>query len=109
MKKLISLAALAAFLFGVGFVQADDAKKDKKKADRGPDAAFKKADANSDGKLSADEFKKMGEARAKAKGREGKPNAGDKAFKRLDANSDGAVSLEEFKKTSERKKKKDPK
>jgi Ca2+-binding EF-hand superfamily protein len=53
------------------------------------DAQFKKLDANSDAKLTVEEFvaKRTGDKAEMAK----------KAFARLDKNSDGSLSLEEFK------------
>ena len=63
---------------------------------------FKKLDANSDGKVTKEEFAKFAENKPKATA---KPGASDKLFSKLDANGDGALSAEEFKKLSERKKK----
>jgi len=90
MKKVLIAAMVAMFALGTcaapGFA-ADDEKADK---------AFKKLDANGDGKLSVEEFvgKRTGDKAEKAK----------KLFAKLDKNSDNFVSLEEFK---ARKKKKD--
>ncbi len=88
MKKF-SLAALVLAIAGVlaipvmaeeGQADADKpAKKDKMEA-------FKKADANADGKLSLDEFKTMST----------KGNA-EKKFKAADADKDGFVTPEELK------------
>ncbi len=88
MRHTLTMIALAlatgAF---VTTLQAAD-KKD-------PETVFAKLDANSDKKLSLDEFKgkKDGEAATKA----------EKAFKRLDKDSDGSVSLEEFKARGKKK------
>jgi Ca2+-binding EF-hand superfamily protein len=85
MRKLVSwtLAALFATVVSV----APAAAQEKKAPD--PEAAFKRLDKNSDGKLTAEEFvaKRTGDKAEMAK----------KAFARLDKNSDGSLSLEEFK------------
>jgi Ca2+-binding EF-hand superfamily protein len=85
MRKLLSWAVLAAFV--VGFSAAPLQAADKAAPDL--DAQFKKLDANSDAKLSSEEFiaKRTGDKAEKAK----------EAFKRLDKNNDGSLSLEEFK------------
>ena len=90
-----------------GGVRADDeaAKPKKKKLD--PEMLFKKLDANEDGYLSLEEFKKFGEM---GKGKLAEhPERLEKMFKKLDADNDGKVSLEEFKKIGDlnKKKKKD--
>lgn len=60
---------------------------------------FKKLDANSDGKISLDEFKKLHDVMPKAKKEK---SAGsqkvdlEKVFKHLDKNSDGFISKAEF-------------
>lgn len=77
MKAFLTLALCLGFTIPV--LAADKPKKD-------PEAAFKKLDTNSDGKVSKDEFK------AKAKDAE----KADKAFAKMDKNSDGFLSLEEF-------------
>ncbi len=109
---------------GQGQSQGQDQGKGKGKGqDRGqgkrPDfeSLFKRADANNDGKLSQDEFKKLpmfgggknaakGESKGKGQGR-GRDMA-DAIFKKLDTDNDGSISLDEFKKMAERRKKKDP-
>ena len=58
---------------------------------------FKKADANNDGKVTLDEFKKATE---NAPGGRLKDMA-DKIFTRLDSDADGALSAEELKKAGE--------
>src|SRR5262249_56232655 len=65
------------------------------------EAAFKRMDANSDGKISLEEFKKAMEARPQGKLKDN-PEMAAKIFQRMDANSDGFVSLEEFKKAREK-------
>ena len=74
---------------------------DKAKPKRNPEMLFKKLDTNNDGKLTLDEFKKLGELR---KGKENGKGGGkmlDKLFQRLDADKDGTLSLAEFKKIGE--------
>ena len=106
MFRLMSAVAVASVLFVAGGVRADDddAKPKKKKLD--PEMLFKKLDANSDGSLSLEEFKKFGEM---GKGKLAEhPEMLEKMFKKLDTDNDGKLSLEEFKKIGElRKKKKD--
>jgi Ca2+-binding EF-hand superfamily protein len=105
MIRFLSALAVAGVLLAAGGVRADDeAKPKKKKLD--PEMLFKKLDANDDGSLSLEEFKKFGEM---GKGKLAEhPELLEKMFKKLDANNDGKVSLEEFKKIGElRKKKKD--
>jgi hypothetical protein len=65
------------------------------------EAAFKRMDANGDGKISLDEFKKAAEGRAQGKLKDN-PEMAKKIFERMDANGDGFVSLEEFKKAREK-------
>jgi Ca2+-binding EF-hand superfamily protein len=64
---------------------------------------FKKLDTNGDGKLSKDEFAKMGKG---AKANAGNNKKTDKLFQKLDTNNDGFLSLDEFKKIGYAKKKK---
>ena len=97
MKRVLTWICLFGFLAGlVGSAAAQEKKPEKKKPDR--EAAFKKMDKDSDGKLTIAEFK----ANKKGKALE---NA-DKAFARLDKNKDSSVSLEEFKTPAAPKKKK---
>lgn len=81
-RFLLCVAAAGVLAFGVVVpgMAADDAKAE---------AAFKKMDKNSDGKVSEEEFvgKRTGEKADKAKSQ----------FKKLDKDSDGSLSLEEFK------------
>ena len=90
MRRFLSWTLSAAFVLGLGLAPLSAA--DKPKPDL--DATFKKLDANSDGKLTEEEFlgKRKGDAIEKGK----------MQFKRLDKNSDASLSLEEFK---DRKKK----
>jgi Ca2+-binding EF-hand superfamily protein len=110
MKRFLS----AMTVFGValalsGVVTADEAKA-KGKGGKGtkkmnPEALFKKLDANGDGKISPDEFKKLAELGKGGKLKE-HPEVLEKIFGRLDTNKDGSLSLEEFKKFGEMRKKK---
>ena len=63
-----------------------------------PEKAFKKFDANGDGKISREEWKRLVEAAPKLKDN---PKAADFIFDRLDANKDGFLSLDEYKKIVE--------
>jgi hypothetical protein len=94
MKTLITGLTFAALLACTTSTFAGPGAKGERKP-RDPDQIFKKLDANSDGKLTFEEFKgQRPEERAK------------KAFARMDANNDSAISREEFK-LPERKKKND--
>jgi Ca2+-binding EF-hand superfamily protein len=77
----------------VGAIRADDPQQ---KPGRDPGKLFKKLDTNNDGKLSKEEFLKLGE---RAQGR--RQQALEKIFNRLDANHDGSLTPEEFKKFTE--------
>jgi Ca2+-binding EF-hand superfamily protein len=69
------------------------------KRPRSPEAAFKRLDANGDGRIDKTEFERRAKDEAKR----------EKAFARVDGNGDGSISLEEFteiaKKRAERAKK----
>lgn len=87
MKKVLLTACAFCFALTVSVsLFAADEKPEKK---RDLDAAFKKMDADKDGKLSLEEFvgKRTDEKAEMAK----------KAFTRKDKNKDGSLSLEEFK------------
>src|SRR5262245_15171690 len=99
LATLVLAVVVASVL--VGTAAADDAKpgKGEGKGKRDGAALFKRLDANNDGKITLDEFKKLGErAQGKVKDR---PELGERLFKRLDANNDGAISPEEAKKLGE--------
>lgn len=83
MKALTTILAVLAL--GTFAVNAQD----KGKAKMTPEEAFKKKDANSDGKVSKEEFTKTKDA-TKADGLA-------KMFDVKDKNKDGSLDLEEFK------------
>jgi EF hand len=100
----------ASLAFGLG-VRADDKPGAGKPGAGKPGAGkpgggmmlaklFVKADANGDGKVSLEEFKK-----AIANAPQGRlkdhPEAAERLFKRVDANGDGFVTQDEIKKASE--------
>lgn len=117
-RKLFLTVAVAAFAAPV--VLADDEKKTDDKAEKKGKLAgkvdkskmFDMMDANTDGKLSKDEFKtgmeKVAEKlKEKAADKGGKAagalekigdKLGEKMFDKLDADKDGSVSKEEFEK-----------
>jgi hypothetical protein len=102
---VIGLAGVVG-LSGEGFGSADPPKAKAKTADL--EELFKKLDADNDGKLSKDEFKKIGDA-VGAKGQvKGAPFGGalkdaiiEKVFEKLDADGDGTLTMDEFKKLPE--------
>jgi cytochrome c553 len=63
-----------------------------------PEAAFKRGDANGDGKLSKEEFLKQA---AEAPRLKGNPDLAKQLFERLDTNRDGVLTLEEFRKVAQ--------
>lgn len=102
MAKVVGLLGLAAGLFclsAAGF-GADDEFKKKAKID--PDTFFKKLDANSDGKLSRDEFLKLAD-RVKDKDKDRVRDRLAKTFDRLDPQRKG-LTKEQFKVFLEMKK-----
>jgi hypothetical protein len=68
-----------------------------------PEQVFCKADADGDGKISREEWKKFREAAPKFKANP----KGDFIFDQLDTNKDGFLTLEEFRKIADLRKKKD--
>lgn len=117
MKSAWIFASLTAFALFAGSALAEDKPAEKKPGDgkrpakgkfdgkgKGPigEGMFKRLDADSDGKVSKDEFKKLADLGPGGKLKE-KPELLDRIFNRLDANGDGSISAEEFKKFSEEK------
>lgn len=121
MNKFLGLAAAVALVLGLAApTHADDADKKKKKKDAASDvtALFAKLDANTDKKVSKDEFDAFKGFATPKPGKETKEPKGlaeqrAEWFKTLDANGDKALSAEEFAKVKEvavaAKKKKDAK
>jgi len=100
MSRRFAFLSVVALFIGAGWSTAADDNKPK----RDPEALFKKLDADGDGKLTLEEFKKLGELGAgKLKD---KPELLERIFKKLDANGDSSLTLEEFKKLGELRKKK---
>lgn len=95
------LALIWVLAIAPGIVEAAGKAKKKQK---GPDAQFKQLDSNKDGKVSKDEFSKVGELGKKKKMIKAKKI--DKMFSALDTNNDGSLSQEEFKKIGDVMKKK---
>ena len=101
MKKLLVGTVVCVAVIGVvGSAFAEDAAKPKKKK-LDPSAVFAKMDANSDGKISVDEFvgKKEGDAAEKSK----------KTFTKKDKDSDGFLTKAEMAPKAKKTKKKDAK
>src|SRR5438477_10325486 len=112
-RKLVLLAVAALLCAGTAAV-ADDEKKpdDPKPTDKKPEPAkgkgkldkgklFARLDADGDGKLTREEFKKFAEMvrdRLQARGKGGKLPAGlgEKLLDRLDADQDGVIAKEEY-------------
>jgi len=104
MKRWFAMAGLFTLMVAVGAACGDDTKSGSKKgknARGGPEAVFKKMDANGDGFISLDEFKKAIESRPQSKLKD-HPEMIDKVFQRMDTNGDGKISLEEFKAAREK-------
>lgn len=91
MKHLTGI--LLTLVLGLSAAQGADEKPGRERGERrGPDPerAFKRLDANSDGKVTLEEFKA---------GPAGKRDAtkAEEIFKKIDADGSGDVTLEEFK------------
>ena len=101
-------AALVLGLFCTATVEADDEKKaDAKKATKLDKAKlFERIDADKDGKITKEEYKKffdglMEKMKDAGKGEKlaGKMDGlADKSFEKLDADKDGKITKEEFEK-----------
>jgi Ca2+-binding EF-hand superfamily protein len=94
--KVILAVVVGAFVLS-GSVRADDAAKKKKAAVTPAAEAFKKLDANNDGKLTQEEFKNIATVVTIPKAKKGAA-AFDAAaaFKKLDKNEDGKLTAEEY-------------
>src|SRR5438105_1106589 len=103
-KRMLGVAVIAVLV--VGFSNparaGDDAAKAKKKKAPavGSAEAFKKLDANNDGKLDQDEFNKLGTVMTVPKGKKGAAFGLVPVFKKLDANNDGKLTPDEFTKVA---------
>src|SRR6266404_3172707 len=106
MKRWFVLAGVLTLSIVVATVQGGDDQpaggkrpggKGKGKGGNTVEAAFKKMDANGDGKITLEEFKKAVESRPQGKLKDN-PEMAAKVFERMDANGDGFVTLDEFKK-----------
>lgn len=86
MKRLdVALMGAVAVLAMTPAVMAKEGGEKEGHKGGGPEAFFKKADANVDGKLSLDEFKAVS-----------KGGDADAKFKKADADADGSLTLEEL-------------
>ncbi|MCS7016380.1 MAG: EF-hand domain-containing protein [Gemmatales bacterium] len=92
MLRLLLALVLSTSVGYAGVAAADADNKATKKADK-QQALFKKLDANNDGKISLDEFRKVVDFHPKLKE---KATALNKRFSKLDTNADGFLSQEEF-------------
>ena len=117
MNRIAGVAAAAAAVLALASgARADDPKKEDAKPERPgggalakllPEMLFKKLDADGDGKITKDEFKKLGEMISQFGQGKLKDNPElmekilDKMFERLDADGDGKLTEEEFKKLGE--------
>jgi len=90
--KLITTTITALAITSLTAFGADEAKKEKGKAT--PEQMFTRKDANSDGKLSKEEFTKGAKDAAKA----------ETQFGKLDKDSSGDISKEEFMAMANKKK-----
>lgn len=97
-KYTLVLIMAAATAFGISALAEEGAGgKHKKGEGRNPDAIFAKMDANSDGKVSKDEFVAAQEARAKKSGHEMKKEDIEARFAKIDTDKDGLLTKEELK------------
>jgi Ca2+-binding EF-hand superfamily protein len=100
------LAAAVLGLFCAATTQADDEKKDKKTAKFDKAKLFERIDADKDGKITKEEYKKFFEGVAEKMKESGKGakiadklgDVADRSFEKMDADKDGKVTKEEFEK-----------
>ena len=109
-RRLLLASLVLSICTFSSFAADDDPKKEEKKGPKGgfgtaadPEARFKKLDADSDSKVTKEEFRKalsgFGGGFGKAKGGEGKGGEfTDRLFDRMDADKDGKITLDEYKK-----------
>jgi Ca2+-binding EF-hand superfamily protein len=93
MKRMVAMVLSCGFVLASIALPAqaqDEDRPQRRRPQRDPEAMFKRLDANTDNKLSKDEFLAM------ARNEEQKPRV-EQMFARADANKDGSVTLEEFK------------
>ncbi len=119
MNRFLTFAVACGFALSLTATAGAAEEKKKKKKAPGPDLAaiFAKLDANSDKKVSKDEFNAFHGLVEKKEGKEpkGLVAARGEWFKKLDANNDGSLTVEEFSKAKDAiaaspvKKKKDAK
>jgi hypothetical protein len=98
---VLALSMVAASVYGEDPPTPGQRPGAKGKGGNAIEMAFKKMDANGDGKLTLEEFKKAVESRPKGKLKDN-PEMVAKIFERMDANGDGYVTLAEFKKFREK-------
>jgi len=94
MKKTLITLAFAGIVLPLQAAKPKDGGDDEKKKPD-PEAVFKKRDADNDGSLTPEEFRKAGMPAEKA----------EEIFKKKDKDGDGKLSLDEFKATGKKHKK----
>jgi Ca2+-binding EF-hand superfamily protein len=98
MKAWKLIAAVAFAMIFCAPTMAQDKKGNRPSAEE----TFKKMDADSNGKVTKEEYNKYLKADERMSKRlEQDPEFGNKQFDRMDGNKDGSVSLEEYKKYRE--------